>query len=192
MREMLHTVDCVRGSAAQASLPNLSLFPCTCPAIRVLADTVSGREGFHPKVLGDVGYDLHCKIVPARQNWFDRLVSSWRGIPTYVLWPLQTRSVHSGIRVSMPETMWMMTAARSSARRKRIEVGQGIIDSGYRGELFSILWNRGWRPRLIQDGDRYAQAIFIPALRPRVELVFSFDERDESLRGANGFGSTGR
>ena len=47
------------------------------------------------------------------------------------------------------------------------------------------------RPRAVtaQPGDRIAQMMFVPVVRPRFEVVSEFSA--ETTRGAGGFGSTG-
>ena len=161
--------------------------------VKVQTPDAVAWEMFHPAKEGDVGHDLYCRIDPARQTWFDRLLTRWRGRPCYVLWPFAVRSVHSTIRLAIPHTLWVFLDARSSARKKNIDVAGGrIIDSGYRGELFTILRNMGFRPRLIEEGERYAQAVFIPAARPYLRHTYEFDRMDLSARGAAGFGSTGQ
>ena len=65
----------------------------------------------------------------------------------------------------------------------------GTIDSDYRGEVKVILVNLGDAPFRIVDGDRIAQLVVAPVASAR------FEERAElgdTLRGAGGFGSTGR
>ena len=65
----------------------------------------------------------------------------------------------------------------------------GVIDSDYRGELTVGLVNHGDVPYTIQPGDRIAQLMVLPILRPTLTVV---EELDETERGAGGFGSTGR
>ena len=65
----------------------------------------------------------------------------------------------------------------------------GVIDSDYRGELTVGLVNHGDVPYTIQPGDRIAQLMVLPILRPTLTVV---EELDETERGSGGFGSTGR
>jgi dUTP pyrophosphatase len=69
----------------------------------------------------------------------------------------------------------------------------GLIDPDYTGPILVSAWNRnppGGGVITIAPGDRFAQMIFVPILRPHFEVVAEFSE--ESARGAGGFGSTGR
>ena len=64
----------------------------------------------------------------------------------------------------------------------------GTVDFGYRGEVMSILINLGKEPFVINPGDRIAQAIVCPIIRP--EIVEGTVD-DTTTRSAGGFGSTG-
>jgi dUTP pyrophosphatase len=64
----------------------------------------------------------------------------------------------------------------------------GTIDADYRGPVQVILANLGAEPVVIRRGDRIAQMVVAPVARAAFELV---DELPHSVRGANGFGSTG-
>ena len=65
----------------------------------------------------------------------------------------------------------------------------GLIDSDYQGQLYVSCWNRGEDRFSIEPGERIAQMLFVPVVRPRFEVV---DEFVDSSRGAGGFGHTGR
>lgn len=65
----------------------------------------------------------------------------------------------------------------------------GLIDSDYQGELKISCWNRGQEHFTVEPGDRMAQLVFLPVVRPEFKMVTDFDE---SVRGEGGFGSSGR
>jgi len=67
----------------------------------------------------------------------------------------------------------------------------GIIDSDYTGELVVVLKIGYVRlgPYVINQGDRIAQIMFVPILRPKFDIVGQFSET--TSRGNGGFGSTG-
>ena len=64
----------------------------------------------------------------------------------------------------------------------------GVIDSGFRGDLFARVYNPGLCSVHVQAGDRIVQAIAMPLLRMQFVQV---DALETSERGENGFGSTG-
>jgi dUTP pyrophosphatase len=65
----------------------------------------------------------------------------------------------------------------------------GLIDSDYTGPIMVSAWNRGAAPVTLAPGDRFAQLMFVPVLRPNLRDVEHFSIA--SSRGAGGFGSTG-
>lgn len=64
----------------------------------------------------------------------------------------------------------------------------GLIDSDYQGEVMVSCWNRGADSVTVNPGDRIAQLVFVPVVRPVLREVSEFSP---SMRGGNGFGSSG-
>ena len=86
----------------------------------------------------------------------------------------------------------MLVFVRSSLGRKfglTLANSVGVIDSDYRGEILVPMVNHGNEPYTIQDGERFAQLVVTPVIFPEICLS---DELDETERGVNGFGSTGK
>ncbi len=68
----------------------------------------------------------------------------------------------------------------------------GLIDADYQGPIMVSVWNRNGHekdPVTIQPGDRLAQMIFVPVVRPVFKVVEGFSGK--TPRGGGGFGSTG-
>lgn len=65
----------------------------------------------------------------------------------------------------------------------------GTIDADYRGEIRVPLINLGRSDFAIEPGMRIAQMIIAPVAHCQIDEV---EALDETLRGAGGFGSTGR
>jgi dUTP pyrophosphatase len=65
----------------------------------------------------------------------------------------------------------------------------GLIDPDYTGPIMVSAWNRGTAPLVLTPGDRFAQMMFVPVIRPVLKPVQDFS--GFSQRGAGGFGSTG-
>lgn len=92
--------------------------------------------------LGDAGWDLY--------------VSRDVVVPAYSF-----VDVHTDIAIAMPEGVWGRITGRSSTLRKyRLLVNEGIIDNGYRGELFIGVFNLANHDRFIPVGTRIAQILF--------------------------------
>jgi len=65
----------------------------------------------------------------------------------------------------------------------------GTVDADYRGEVKVILVNHGEEDFVIRRGERIAQLVIAPVVQAVWAEVASLDE---TVRGAGGFGSTGR
>lgn len=119
---------------------------------------------------GSAGLDISSSVnilIPSK---------SWLAVPT-------------GLSIMVPNNCYVRLAPRSGlAYKYGIQIGAGVIDSDYTGEIKVILFNHGDNEFVINTGDRIAQIIF--------EKIFTNDlieveELKETERGSNGFGSTG-
>jgi dUTP pyrophosphatase len=106
--------------------------------------------------------------------------------------PGARHAVASGFAIAIPHGYEVQVRPRSGlAFTHGITVVNtpGTIDSDYRGEVKVILANLGDEPFEIVRGERIAQLVPAPVQRARFAEV---DDLDETVRGAGGFGSTGR
>ena len=85
----------------------------------------------------------------------------------------------------------MIVKSRSGmAFNQGIEVtNAGVIDQGYRGEFKVLLYNYGATAFTVYHGQKIAQGII--QILPDIE-VGEVEELSASLRGEQGFGSTGK
>ena len=108
-----------------------------------------------------------------------------------VIPPNEFRDLPTNIWVALPANLWGLVTGRSSALRQHgLLVHSGVIDAGYRGELFAGAFNLANRQVIIEPGQRLAQFIPIPRSAIPVEMVLS--DPPPGTRGTAGFGSTGR
>lgn len=97
--------------------------------------------------------------------------------------------VKTDIQVQLPEGCYGRVAPRSGLAVKNfIDVGAGVIDEDYRGNVGVVLFNHSDLEFAIAKGDRIAQLICEKIYYPCIEEVTSLTETE---RGAAGFGSTG-
>ena len=97
--------------------------------------------------------------------------------------------IPTGIKLEMPDNIWCTVEARSSAGGRYLITPDSIIDSGYRGEFFAVVFNIGYEPQTINVGDRICQLVFHEkTLIKPIEV----DELSKSERGETGFGSSGK
>lgn len=96
------------------------------------------------------------------------------------------------LSVQLPKGHFGMIVPRSGLGFKhRITLinDVGIIDEDYRGNIGLRMVNDGDKPYIVNRGERVAQMIITPYIQPVLVFV---DELDETDRGSNGFGSTGK
>lgn len=108
-----------------------------------------------------------------------------------VINPGETVDVSTSIAIELPFGYYGRLVGRSSTLRKRgLIVNEGIIDNGYRGELFICLHNVNNEQVTVHPGERIAQLIVhrIDSLGWEVEEV---TQLSQSERGKKGFGSSG-
>jgi dUTP pyrophosphatase len=123
---------------------------------------------------GDAGLDLRARL---DEDW--RIESGAREV------------IPCGFAFHIPDGFYGRIAPRSGLAVERgIDVGAGVIDAGYRGEVGVLLFNHGNHPFpfRVQHGDRIAQIIITPIARVVVEEA---EELAPSPRGAAKYGSTG-
>lgn len=105
--------------------------------------------------------------------------------------PGQTVFIPTGLAMALPKGYVGLVYARSGLACKQDLAPAnkvGVIDSDYRGEFMIALHNHGKETRTVHHGDRVAQLVITPVLRP---LYREEDSLDETARGTGGFGSTG-
>ncbi len=104
--------------------------------------------------------------------------------------------IPTGIAVLMndPHMVAFLLARSGLGHRRGLVLGQGVgtIDADYADQIFVSAWLRtppGSEPVTVLPGDRIAQLVFLPILRPGFALVDAFSA--VTTRGTGGFGSTG-
>ena len=102
------------------------------------------------------------------------------------------RLVDTGVRVAIPNGYVGLVCPRSGmACKHEVTVinSPGVIDPNYRGSIKVGLVNHNSAGFDIREGDRIAQLLIMPVPRVTFEQVA---ELDDTERGADGFGSSGR
>jgi dUTP pyrophosphatase len=112
-------------------------------------------------------------------------------IDEYILKPSSRVLIGTGLKMQMPKNYELQIRPRSGlALSDGITVinSPGTIDSNYRGEIGVILINHGGVPVSIKKGDRVAQGVFSQF----IEVNPIEGAINDSNRGSNGFGSSGK
>ena len=121
------------------------------------------------KTVGAVGFDLYSR-------------------ETRIIGKFVTIRVPPGLAIELPTGYEAQIRPRSSTSADGVIVHLGTVDSDFRGELEVIITNNDTLLK-IERGDRIAQMVIAPVVRVDFEEVEALEETD---RGGNGFGSTGR
>ncbi|MCD8262047.1 MAG: dUTP diphosphatase [Bacteroides sp.] len=109
-----------------------------------------------------------------------------------VLQSLQRALIPTGIYIALPAEYEAQVRPRSGlALKKGITVlnSPGTVDADYRGEICVVLINLSQEEFVIEDGERIAQMVIAAHAKADWEEV---EVLDETLRGAGGFGHTGK
>jgi dUTP pyrophosphatase len=108
--------------------------------------------------------------------------------------PAQLVSSGLAVHLADPHLAAIVVPRSGLGHKKGLVLGNlvGVIDADYTGPVMISLWNRnaaGTAPIVIEPGERIAQMLFVPVVRPTFAVVEEFSQG--SARGAGGFGSTG-
>lgn len=97
--------------------------------------------------------------------------------------------IDTGVHVELPHNTVGMIKSKSGLNVSFGIVSEGVIDEGYTGSIKVKLYNNGIRPFTVMRGNKISQLVVLPCLYPEVEIV---DRLEETERGENGFGSSGK
>ena len=106
--------------------------------------------------------------------------------------PGETAYIHTGLAMEIQDGCAGFIYARSGLAAKRgLRPANcvGVIDSDYRGEIIVALHNDDEKLQTVQHGDRIAQIVFAPYLKPEYVVL---SELSATERGDGGFGHTGK
>lgn len=118
----------------------------------------------------DAGYDLYSRI-------------------DAVIYPNASGRFDTGVHVEIPAGYVGFLKSKSGLNVKSGIQSEGVIDAGYTGSICVKLYNHGSHEVYIKKGQKISQLVLLPIITPELELVDSLEETD---RGSNGFGSTGK
>lgn len=106
--------------------------------------------------------------------------------------PNETKLIKTGFALEIPEGYAGLIYARSGLATKRGLAPAnkvGVVDADYRGEVMVALYNHSGVAQKVAPLERIAQLVIAPFLKVDYQVV---DELSDTVRGAGGFGSTGK
>lgn len=134
----------------------------------------------------DAGLDLYAPcdfIVPSSYGR-----SLFEGSAAYDVY-IGSKTIDTGVHVELPPETVGMVKSKSGLNVKHGLTAEGVIDEGYTGSIAVKLYNHTDKPYKFNKGDKIAQLVVLPIVKPKLIQV---DELEETERGDGGFGSTGR
>lgn len=95
----------------------------------------------------------------------------------------------TGVHIELPAGTVGMLKSKSGLNVNHGLTSEGVIDCGYTGSIKVKLYNHSGYDYVVNAGDKISQLVILPVLTPELELV---NDLEETERGNNGFGSTGK
>lgn len=100
-----------------------------------------------------------------------------------------SETIDTGVHIAIPEGYVGFIKSKSGLNVNHGLTAEGVIDAHYTGSIRVKLYNHTAHPYFFRAGDKIAQLVILPVAIDDLEQVDSLEETD---RGDNGFGSTGR
>ena len=111
---------------------------------------------------------------------------------TITILPRTCEGINCKFSTAIPQGYFGKIESRSSlVRHNLITAEDGVMDSGYRGEWFVILFNHGEKPFIVKPGDKIAQVVFMKKEVVEFVKVDNLDKLLHTERNIQGFGSSG-
>jgi dUTP pyrophosphatase len=106
------------------------------------------------------------------------------------IFPRDSELIRTDLYLEIPEGCVGFIKSRSGLSVKhKLEVGAGVIDSLYRGEVKVHLYNHGSKAYTVYKGDRIAQLVVITCMMSEPKEILALSD---TARGDSGFGSSGK
>ena len=127
-------------------------------------------------------------IMPTRAHTYDA------GLDLYartaqIIPAKESATFDTGVHIELPKGTAGFLKSKSGLNVNHGLTGEGVIDVGYTGSIKVKLYNNSGYDYRVEAGDKISQLVILWVLTPELELV---DELEETERGNNGFGSSGR
>jgi dUTP pyrophosphatase len=110
-------------------------------------------------------------------------------IDQVIIEPGKRQLISTGISAEVSNESYLRVAPRSGLSVKGIDIGAGVVDSSYRGEIKVLVINNSEANFMVEKGMKIAQLVLERCGDPVVKVV---DILSETERGYGGFGSTGQ
>lgn len=113
-----------------------------------------------------------------------------------ILYAGNSVEVDTGVHLEIPKGYCGLIKSKSGLLIKHCISGEGVIDHGYVGSIHVKLFNNSKDEKMyfFEKGDKLIQLLIVPIETPELELVENVADLygEETERGDNGFGSSGK
>lgn len=100
-----------------------------------------------------------------------------------------SRVIDTGVHIQLPHGHVGMLKSKSGLNVRHGITSEGVIDEGYTGPIKVKLYNHSDSPCAFARGEKITQLVIMPCAYVGFELA---DDLEDSERGDDGFGSTGK
>ncbi len=126
-------------------------------------------------------------IMPTRAHDTDAGIDLYAPF-SFAVEPHGFLKVNLGVHVQIPQNCVGLITSKSGLMSKGITC-RGTIDCGYTGPINAVVYNHSDNYYIFEEGDKVTQLVVLPCVLAPLELV---DSLEDTERGADGFGSTGK
>lgn len=127
-------------------------------------------------------------FVPVREHTTD--AGADLRSPVDVMVPARgSRIIDTGVHIQLPHGCVGMLKSKSGLNTRYGITSEGVIDEGYTGAIKVKLYNHSAAPYHVLRGGKITQLVIMPCEYVQFDLV---DDLEDSERGGDGFGSTGK
>ena len=137
----------------------------------------------------EIKLDKRAKM-PTRAHQFDAGFDLYAPNAIIIL-PHKSVTIDTGVHMRIPDNYVGFLKSKSGLNVKHGITSEGVIDAGYTGSIVVKLYNNSDLPYGFNTGDKITQIVILPVQTPFCELV-EVEDFEETERGENGFGSSGK
>ena len=121
--------------------------------------------------LTDAGYDLYAR-------------------DSQIIGAKESATFDTGVHIELPVGTVGMLKSKSGLNVRYGLTSEGVIDVGYTGSIVVKVYNNSGMDYKVNAGDKITQLVILPLANVgELDVVEQFEETE---RGSNGFGSSGR
>ena len=128
-------------------------------------------------------------IMPTRAHEYDAGLDLYSAQEDTYIYSGESALFDTGVHVQLPKNTVGFLKSKSGLNVKHGITSEGVIDAGYTGSIMVKLFNHGNKPYKVCNGDKISQLVILPCILPELEVGTSLEQTE---RGDNGFGSSGR